>query len=175
MDPYATHVPILAWAVSTARGSILELGIGEYSTPLIHVLGRRGRVVSLETDQEYVDRFAPFCTDSHSLEHVQDWDDVPAFSEDWDVVFVDNTPAEARARCIERLRDRARLIVVHDTHPLAYASAPKTPVDHYGFEPVFEKFPHQVTCKWFPYWTTILSCVDPLHEAMQLFGSESTR
>ena len=35
--------------------------------------------------------------------------------QDWDLVFVDQEPFEARADSVDRLARRARLVVMHDT------------------------------------------------------------
>ena len=34
---------------------------------------------------------------------------------DWDVVFVDHEPFEARADSVDRLARRSRLVIMHDT------------------------------------------------------------
>lgn len=154
MDPYSTHVPILAWVVQNTRGPILELGCGFYSTPLLHLLAPDRKILSLETDKQYVDKLQKFASPEHRIEHVPTWENIAAFDQEWDVAFVDNAPGAARGPCIRNLKDRAKYIVVHDSDLPAY----------YGLAPVLPLFRYSVCCKWFPKWTTVLSMSEPLDD-----------
>lgn len=148
LDPYATHLPVLAAAVASARpGPVLELGSGSYSTPLLHAvcaaMGRR--LVTLDGDAGWLARFEAFRSEKHRLEAVVDWDaTIPV--ETWAVVFVDHAPAWRRVHEIERLREATELMVVHDTES-----------PHYAYEAVLQRFTHRVDYKRAVPWTSLLS------------------
>jgi predicted O-methyltransferase YrrM len=151
VDPYCTHFPFLAWAVVNSRGPILELGAGLYSTPLIHALAGDRQVVSLESDPAYVEALQDLASATRRIGLVAHWDAVRALDESWGLAFVD-CEREARAPALRRLRDRAGIIVVHDTQLAAY----------YGLAEIIPTFAHVVRCAWFPQETTVLSMTDPL-------------
>lgn len=159
----STHIPVLAWALANTRGPILELGTGLYSTPLIHAMAGQRRVLSLESNSKWFELASAFAHGRHQVRRVSEtWpDDDAAFDSWWGLVFVDQYPPEARGACIARLRDRADMIVVHDSEL----------VDYYGLTAVFPLFKHVVTCRWFdPKWTTILSMNYDLTDAVAVFG-----
>ena len=117
----ATHQPVLWAAAIAAEGAILEFGCGYGSTPLLHGLAEDlgVRLVTLDSDEEWLRRFrsrleSPF----HEFRLVQDWAselDKPDWDRDWGLVFVDQSPFEARALTVDRFRDRADYVVVHDS------------------------------------------------------------
>jgi len=48
MDGFSTHLPILKMVIELLKPQrVLELGVGEYSTP--HLLGHASEVTSVET------------------------------------------------------------------------------------------------------------------------------
>ena len=155
LPDYGTHHPILAAAVLATEGPIIELGCGHYSTPLLHqmslVSGRR--LVSTETDAEWMSLFTDMASDLHTFQHVDPdgWGRFPLEGRMWGVAFVDCAPGEYRKIAIERLKEQAQLIVVHDTE-----------TDHgtgadYQLEPVFARFPHRSDYKRYRPYTTVVS------------------
>jgi len=155
-----THEPLLAAAVAIARpGPVLEVGAGNYSTPLLHALcAAMGReLLTIESDINWVERFASLRSSTHKLVHVIDWDAAIPLTDSrtWSVVFIDHAPALRRVVEIDRLADRAEFIVVHDSEDAAY---------NYG--PSFEKFKHQHDYKRFTPWTTVLSNVRSFPEGV---------
>lgn len=148
LDPYSTHVPVLAAAVAAARpGPVLELGAGSFSTPLLHAIcqatGRR--LLTLDGDSNWAARFTEFRSETHRVEVASDWD--AAIPDDvWAVVFVDHAPAGRRVHEIDRLREACELMVVHDTEDARY-----------GYEEVFAKFAFRVDYTRLRPWTSLLS------------------
>lgn len=147
-----THEPVLAAAVAIARpGPVLEVGAGNYSTPLLHAMctamGRK--LVTLDSSAEWIARFESLRGDGHTLEHAPNWTDKAAtIGAGWSVVFIDHAPAERRVIDIMLLAHKCEFMVVHDSeHPL------------YGYEPVFKKFKHRTDYKRLTPWTTVLSNV----------------
>jgi hypothetical protein len=78
---------------------------------------------------------------------VDNWDNCEVFNtREWDVVLVDHKPANRRAIDIDRLRNKARYIVVHDSdEPL------------YGYEPVLSKFKYRYDSKRLSPGTSVVS------------------
>ena len=148
LDAYATHVPVLAAAIAAAGpGPVLELGAGNFSTPVLHAMcAAMGRsLLTLENNPTWLERFVSFRSTTHRVEFVADWDQaVPA--DRWAVVFVDHAPGERRIIDIEKLREMCEVMVVHDTEDVGY-----------GYGPAFSKFTYRTDYKRMTPWTTMLS------------------
>ena len=153
MDPYATHVPVLAKAVMMVPGPVLELGVGYYSAPLLHELCLGRELVTAETadEQEWMERFRDFGSVDHKLELVEDWATWPLLKRRWGVALVDHQPGERRKETLELLAGRATVIVVHDTeHPA------------YDYEPGLSRFKRRWDYTRLVPWTTLVSNFRPL-------------
>jgi hypothetical protein len=151
-----THDAVLASVVAIAPpGPVLELGIGYGSTVLLHAMcsAMNRDLLSVDNNQNWVDRFKSLETNLHSLTYVDSWDTIPIEHMPagwWSVALVDHAPAERRAVDIERLRQKVRFLIVHDSeHPL------------YNYEPAFEKFKYRYDYKRLTPWTTVLSDFAP--------------
>ena len=83
---------------------MIEFGMGHYSTPMLHDLcAAAGRqLVSLDTDESWVDRFRWLGSASHRIIHVESWEgdaEVEAlYARSWAVAFVDQHPESARVQ-----------------------------------------------------------------------------
>jgi len=157
-----THEPLLAAAVAVAeRGPVLELGAGYASTPLLHTLcaAQGRRLLTVDSNPEWIERFASLRSDSHHLVTLDDWSKLANLArtfaggdgvQTWAVVFVDHAPAERRIVDISYFAHRAEFLVVHDTeHPL------------YGYGQVLATFPHRVDYRRMVPWTSVVSHVHP--------------
>jgi hypothetical protein len=151
VDRTATHIPLLAAAVARTRGDVLEFGCGDYSTPMLHnmLAGTGRKLVSLETNKEWLERYADLRGPGHVLAHVTDWRDA-ILPGKFSVAFVDCQPGEARALLVKALADSAEFIIAHDTED-----------DGYGYEPVFADFKHRLDYDRFDPMTTLVSNVQP--------------
>jgi hypothetical protein len=115
----ATHQPVI-WAVAEhCAGPIVEFGAGHCSTPSLHAIAeRRGlRLLSLETDPSWLERFRYLESDFHELRLVESWEEElerPQWDEQWGMVFVDQLPWEWRAPTVNRVRKTAEYVVLHD-------------------------------------------------------------
>lgn len=151
MDDWGSHFPALANCVINTTGPVLELGAGDYSTPLLHFICKSRGLVSLDNDPNWLGRYLDLRSNRHIVELIQDWDSCHWIDEHWDVVFVDHAPGERRIIDIARLKDNCKYIVVHDSQSPAYL-----------YENVFPLFRYQYVYKRFKTETTILSqYVDP--------------
>lgn len=120
---WGSHIPALAACVGMSTGPVLELGVGEFSTPLLHALcGVSGRkLYSVEENREWWeklrDRFHSkepwhqfFLTLYDQL--TKDWK-----NETWGTVFIDNSPGGARrAKDFAAFFPVSEFVVVHDYH-----------------------------------------------------------
>ena len=119
-DPFATHQPVLYEAVLCTTGPVIEFGCGHGSTPMLHHLCTRQnrKLLTLDTDKEWLDKFTGYATPQHAFIHVDNWDAAligdDRVVEPCDVAFVDQAPFEARYYTILAIRNTAKFIVLHD-------------------------------------------------------------
>lgn len=119
-DSYSTHQPVLYEALLRTSGSVIEFGCGHGSTPLLHrVCEKHGRkLLTLESDRDWLDKFVEYATPQHTHIYVGDWDDILANDEimagPYDLAFIDQSPWKARHATILALKDTAKFIVLHD-------------------------------------------------------------
>lgn len=119
-DEYATHQPVLYSALKRTGGPVIEFGCGYGSTPLLHNYCeiRKRELLSLDTDKDWIEQFADYASQWHTLAHVKGWEQV--LSDDrivgrrWAVALVDQAPWEARHLTLMAIRYTARFIVLHD-------------------------------------------------------------
>lgn len=116
---WGSHLPVLAACVALTEGPVLELGVGWFSTPLLHALcGLKERLlISVESDQEWIRKLPPYHCGWHRMVH-SGYDEFSALPPgELSVVFIDNSPGgERRRRDFERYLPLARFVVVHDYH-----------------------------------------------------------
>ena len=152
VDPYASHIAVLAAVIQGTEGPVLECGAGVYSTPLLHALcaARARELVTIETNATWAKELSSFFIGTHRLVSPQKLADEPMLRRAWDVAFVDNGQFE-REPCIRALANVARFIVVHDTeHP-----------ELYGYEPLLSQFKHRIVIVSRP-WKVTTSVVSNL-------------
>ena len=112
-DPtYGSHLPALLRCVLATRGPVLEIGCGEWSTPVLNAVCRAmGReFVSYETDVDWAVKVAE-ATGARVL--LSDFH-YGALGRAWSVVLVDHHPAHRRINAALAFADAAEFIVVHD-------------------------------------------------------------
>jgi len=118
--PYGSHQPVLVHLLNTiTKGDVLEIGIGNHSTPIINIIcGIQGRkVISIETDENWVGWFDSFRRDWHEIQYVSRDKliklDNPLFDKKYSITLIDGAAAQDRQVFIERIN--ADYIIVHDT------------------------------------------------------------
>jgi hypothetical protein len=165
INPYGTHFPVLATVVAHTTGPVLELGCGDYSTPMLHGLcaPTKRMLVSTDASKTWLDLFIDMHCDWHTFIYVpaygpqsnknntmfspeQDaWDAIGSDTH-WSVVFVDHHPALRRVIDIERLRSHTDIFIVHDTE------------DHlYGYDKVLKTFKYVYEYRRYHVTTTVVS------------------
>ena len=98
MDPAGTHLPVLRHMVGITTGPVLEMGMGYNSTPILHELCPNRLLVSLDSEAEWVEKFAGFRSATHKIKTEPNWDDTTQYLKSvlWDVILIDHHPCERR-------------------------------------------------------------------------------
>ncbi len=129
-----SHYAVLAACVAGTTGPILELGVGEGSTPMLHymAIAQARELVSVDSDPKWLECYAQYKCDHHRFEVVPPQPDTtlcPQYQrekawrewkgieerERWAVAFVDCAPGESRWELMVRLALRATIVVAHDS------------------------------------------------------------
>jgi len=149
IDLWSTHLPVLVEAVLHTSGAVLELGSGHYSTRVLRALSGAypdRRFVTCDTNPRWVARFADLRSANHEIVCAAD---ISVYvREAWELVFVDEAPAQHRIIQMRLLRPVTRLFVVNNTEP-------GRPV--YRYEELLPSFPHRWDYKRYPVWTSYVS------------------
>ena len=109
---YGTHLPPLLKCVLMTDGPVLELGCGEWSTPVLHALCLVSRrlFVSTETREDWAKQIG----DSIG-EKILCPPDLSALAKyHWSVVLIDHDPVASRVPDALRLAEFADFILIHD-------------------------------------------------------------
>jgi len=107
------HLPLLLLALRLTdnafeRTDVVELGSGLGSTKYLRdYCGERSRYFnSYDNNKEWAEKCG--------AQYVDDWDGAPIW-QSCGLLFVDHAPGEHRKVAIERMKDKAEIIVIHDT------------------------------------------------------------
>lgn len=111
---WGSHLTPLLACICATRGPVLELGVGHFSTPILHAvccnLGRR--LVSVEDNQEWFEAFYKYNRADHVV-MMKDYDDL--VEDKWGVVFIDNSPGGTRRKTdFVKFIKNSDYVVVHD-------------------------------------------------------------
>lgn len=113
IDLSGTHLPVLSRLLTVEKGSVLELGAGYNSTPLLYWTSKaESRYFrSFENYKEWCDKMP------HMTTFVDNWETIPIDDVFWGIALIDHRPALRRHKDAIRLKNNARFVVVHDTEP----------------------------------------------------------
>ena len=145
---YFSHAPILSAAMTFTSGPVLELGAGFGSTLMLHGLcgSTKRSLTTIESDKQWILKFINFGREWHKFRQVKDFIDLPEYSQEWGLVFVDHGIAEQRGYSVRMLKDTP-MIVVHDTcHYFLY-----------DYEPILSEFKYRWDYKINGPQTTVVS------------------
>jgi hypothetical protein len=156
MMPTATHIGFLAGILAKTDGPVVEFGTGYYSTPIIHYTCQDRYVLSIEMNIHWVDYFSSrYKRDNHKYFYTNNQLLSEAFfgvdeykNAQWNVAFIDHDPPEDRIKCIKKIRDKAKYLIVHDTEVDAIS---------YNWNGIFDTFKYKLHCDLFNDQTTIVS------------------
>jgi hypothetical protein len=154
-QPFGSHLPVICRCFAEmedrfhyVNGHVLELGCGDFSTPMLHELCSNKFLTSLDTDAGWLNKMLYLFSPHHDIRYVPSWENLPEYGEYWDIVLVDQTPGEYRRTSVEALADRAHLIICHDTETIG---------NIYGYQYCLDKFKYRVEYKQHPTFTTVVS------------------
>lgn len=145
MDPYATHQQALVRTALKARAAILELGCGDYSTPILaEIAGHLGvPFVALTSNRDWGKRYE----DIAEVVYV-DWSDfhIPFH----DVVLLDNEQrTDHRIRHLPALAAAgAKHVVVHDFVGCSRRSHWPEMRRHWRNMDVYDRYENQTGVLW---------------------------
>lgn len=114
---WGTHQAVLLDTIGRTDKPVLELGAGIWSTAQIHdALKNRGiKFLTIEPKQKWLNKYLHLKTELHDLKCVKD---IVAFYKndniEWGLVFVDNGTWAARKLAIQKYKDVADYIILHD-------------------------------------------------------------
>lgn len=159
-ESVGTHMALLLTAVAHTRGPILEMGAGDFSTPLLHAVcsNEKRLLLTVDTSLKTLHDFIDLKNSWHYFGYVpvyeDDWEANPnpelwnlvGNDADWAVVFINHRPGTRRVQDIERLRSHAAIFVVHDTQEAGY-----------GYAPVLDTFKYKYVDTRYATQTTIVS------------------
>ena len=104
-------------------GDLLELGMGFYSTPVLHKLAvdKEKIAFSIETNAEWAQKFEFYKETSTHQMHVMSFDEMTNFELDksWGVVLVDHGFANKRFISILKYANKSQIILAHDAEDAA--------------------------------------------------------
>lgn len=157
-NSWATHLPLLSKVVSATKGSVLELGPGLYSTPVIsQIMAGSGRpYLGVDTDKEWIDAIVKnrwLADPDHLVRQVDSYRAPEIWSPTiWNVVFLDCFPDSIRYGLLKDMKEGrlgATIIVCHDTSPNMDRRM--------GLRPLLETFKHRFTYNRLMPWTDVVS------------------
>ena len=155
---WGTHQTPLIAAIVHTSGPILELGCGDFSTPLLHAVCsvNQRTLLSADADKKWLRLFLDLETPWHKFIYVpvfenpnnpqaREWDQVGK-DVHWSIVFIDHSPGSRRATDIQRLRTHTDIFVVHDTEK-----------PYKNYKPVLANFKYKFVYKRYKKQTTLVS------------------
>lgn len=113
---WGSHIPMLIKVMENTVGDVLELGMGIYSTPVLHWMcsDRKRNLYSYENNKGYFDLFQNGLNEYHKVYLINSFDGVGT-EKTWDVVFIDTNPMDSRSPLALGLANNAQIIIVHDS------------------------------------------------------------
>ena len=107
-EEWATYLPSLTSCLLATKGAVLEVGMGNFSTPMLRNFCRAAdrQLVHVEDNFEWSGKFD---TLSVSYDILSELAKMP-----WSVIFLDHSPGSRRAQDALLFKDTAEFIVVHD-------------------------------------------------------------
>ena len=117
---YGSGMIPLTIATLLSDGPILELGMGKFSTPLLHSIGadQARQVVSLETDMQWMNKFGAYnLTKYHKIYHHENFDFLANYhsNQTWGMVLVDHIYGKLRPLHIIKFANLSKIVVAHDS------------------------------------------------------------
>jgi len=118
---WATHQELLVACVCASTGTVIELGCGHFSTPILHHICKAANrlLVSCDHDRKWIDEFRYLEGDNHCfIVDATGWANLKLIDEGtFGCALVDHNPGSRFVPEINRLRGHTEFIVAHDAEP----------------------------------------------------------
>jgi hypothetical protein len=114
-NDWDSHRPLLHLALQKNNGFVIEAGCGFGSTVLIDKFVDKGNLISYETNEMWFEKMYPLIKGAMVL--LKKWDDI--YLQSCNLFFCDAAPAEDRILLMDKFKDLAEVIIVHDTEESA--------------------------------------------------------
>lgn len=162
---FQTHQPFLKMYIEKTKGDILEFGTGDGSTGFILDLikGTDRKLISIENNENWLNKMKSLYPENeqHKYHFVLDWESFikQMKPEKYSIVFIDQSPWEARIMSLNHFKDVAEYIIIHDadyfpTNKLFGSVIPnKKFEDSFNFDDVFKNWKLYFPEKPYPYYT----------------------
>lgn len=144
MDPYSTHLEALVRTALETTGSILELGCGDYSTPILHAICKaQNRLYKVQSSTpEWACRYKDV--------ELVDWETWTPPEGPWGMVFMDSDEKTwNRVKRIPSLKGFTNTVVVHDADVM---------MQREGWPKAAESFPDITIFQTYKPWTAVMRC-----------------
>lgn len=134
------HRPLLWKALKETSGDVCEMGCGYGSTPFLREYCKvyKRNFLTLESSQEWASKF--------DSTFVPDWEEYN--HNDYDVLLIDHAAGERRHVDIANLKDKAKIMVIHDSEPQATG---------YMLDRIWHLFKYRCDMKTDGAWATAVS------------------
>lgn len=114
---FEASISILITTVLNTNGPIVEIGISDFNTQLLHTLCKLSKryICSIETDKDWIDNFNNLKTDWHLLIHTPQLEYVDFSGVQWSIAIIDNDQlpeTSYRAVIIEKLRTNTDILII---------------------------------------------------------------
>ena len=120
MEPWSSHLPILWEALNATEGEVIELGMGDGSTPKLDIACYGRQLFSYENNLEWYRKYEKYRSETHAIEFTQNWmEPIERHRYSIGVLFSDEAPGEYRKYNIAMFCNTAKVIVAHDAEPEA--------------------------------------------------------
>lgn len=113
-----SHLPLLWAALNATKGDVVELGMGEGSTPKLHEVCKDRNLYSYDNNIDYYRPFEKYRTNRHWIEYSQNWlEPIERHRGKIGLLFSDEAPGEIRKYNIAMFCNTAQIVVAHDAEP----------------------------------------------------------
>ncbi len=144
VSDWCSHRPLLWWALNyrpVKLYPVVEFGSGEGSTEFLRKYCEDENTMfrSFDSSEEWAAKTGAV--------YIEDWRTADIY-QNASIILVDNAPGEMRHEIMAIMKDRAELIIVHDSEPAATG---------YLLDRVWPLFKYRYDYKVFDTWATVVS------------------
>lgn len=118
---WGSHLPALFACLANTVGPVIEVGVGHFSTPILHAfcVEEDRQLISVEQDRGWFEKFENFRSKNHGIYCGEYSELIPLLAKEkqWAVSLIDNSPGGNRRACdFSELIKSSVFVVVHDYH-----------------------------------------------------------